>query len=236
MRPLIGITSAHVEEEISTYPRQYYVDCVLQAGGLPILLPVVSGMADLYLDRIDGLILTGGGDVAPHLFNEEPVRGTGKVFPERDEVEIELVQKSMERDLPMLAICRGMQVLNIACGGTIYQDINSQVPDVFEHSQKAPRAEAWHSVELAPGTRLREIFCCETLRVNSFHHQAVKDIASEFAIGARSGDGVIEEIESRVKRFVIGVQWHPEAMVAKDGRFLALFKAMVRACSKNLAG
>lgn len=229
--PVIGITSAHVEEEISTYPRQYYVQAIAQCGGTPLLLPVLAGggAARRYLELVDGLLLSGGGDVEPRYFGQEPLRGTGKVYPERDSFEIELVRAALQQDMPVLAICRGIQVLNIAQGGDIYQDIYSQAPGVLEHSQKIGRGFPWHKVDLVPDSRLSNVLGSVEVRVNSFHHQAVKTVAPGFEVSATAADGITEAIESNHHRFVIGVQWHPEAMAPSDPMALKLFESFVAA-------
>jgi len=235
MGPLIGITTAHYEEEISTYSRQYYVDAVCQAGGVPVLLPVLTGQSviDRYVGLVDGLVLTGGGDVGPSNFGEEPVRGTGKVYPERDQFEISLVGRSLERDIPVLGICRGIQVLNIAMGGDIFQDLYTQVSTALEHRQKAPRDCAWHHVEVCRDSLLGRALGVEQIRVNSFHHQAVKRIAPGFKLCASARDGVIEGIENEGYRFALGVQWHPEAMAGSDPAAAKLFREFVSAASKG---
>ncbi|MCL4440497.1 MAG: gamma-glutamyl-gamma-aminobutyrate hydrolase family protein, partial [Firmicutes bacterium] len=189
-----------------------------------------GGMARRYLELVDGLLLSGGGDVEPRYFGQEPMCGTGKVFPERDSFEIELVRVALQQDLPVVSICRGIQVLNIALGGDIYQDIFSQVPGALEHSQKIPRSFPWHKVDLVPGSRLGKIFGREEIRVNSFHHQAVKTVAPGFEVTARAADGLTEAIESSERRFAIGVQWHPEAMAPTDPMSIKLFEAFAVAC------
>ena len=232
LSPVIGITSAHMEEEISTYPRHYYVQAIHQCGGTPLLLPVLTegGASKRYLELVDGLLLSGGGDVEPRYFGQEPLRGTGKVYPERDSFEIELVRAALQQDVPVLAICRGIQVLNIALGGDIYQDIYSQAPGMLEHSQKIGRNFPWHKVDLLPDSRLAKILGSGEVRVNSFHHQAVKTVAPGFEVTARAADGLTEAIESNQHRFAIGVQWHPEAMAPNDPMSLKLFEAFVVAC------
>ena len=235
MRPLIGITVAHVEEELSTYPRDYYVQAVNNAGGAPLLLPPLAGaeVIERYLRLVDGVILSGGSDLDASLFGEEPLLGTGRVYPERDCFELALAGRALELDLPLLGICRGVQVLNIAAGGDIYQDIRSQVAGVLEHSQKAPRDYPWHGVELAAASILGSICGCEGMRVNSFHHQAVRTVAPGFKVAARAKDGVIEAIEGVEAKFALGVQWHPEAM-GKDGAGEEIFAAFIAATAIGL--
>jgi putative glutamine amidotransferase len=232
MKPVIGITVAHIEEEINTYPREYYINAVLGAGGIPILLPIVPEVKTLqhYLTLINGLVLSGGSDVGPAHFGQEPIKGTGRVYWERDFFELTLTQRAMELNMPILGICRGAQVLNIAAGGDIYQDIYSQLDGVFEHSQKAERSKTWHAVALLQDSKLGSVFGSGEIRVNSFHHQAIKTVASGFKTVAKAMDGIIEGIESTKHKFVIGVQWHPEALV-KDKASLSLFNALIKASS-----
>ncbi len=232
MGPVIGVTTAHLEEEINTYPRHYYVQAIYKSGATPILIPVIPDQdaVDHYMQIVDGLILSGGTDVDPKYFGQEPIRGTGRVYPERDSLEIALARKALKLKLPVLGICRGIQVLNIAFGGDIYQDIYSQVPGVLEHSQKAPRNSSWHSIELLPESKVGRILGVKELRVNSFHHQAIRNIAPGFRVVARSRDGIIEGIETENHQFVIGVQWHPEALVEDDDIALNLFQAFIKAC------
>ncbi|HEX3015770.1 MAG TPA: gamma-glutamyl-gamma-aminobutyrate hydrolase family protein [Desulfobacteria bacterium] len=235
MTPLIGITAAHIDEEIATYPRHYYVQAVSMAGGTPLLLPVLNDNAKIeqYLKTCNGLLLTGGSDVDPVHFGNEPQQKIGRVYPERDDFELALAEKALSRNMPILAICRGIQVLNIAAGGNIFQDIYSEVSGVLQHSQKAPRPYPWHSIELVEDSILARIFGAGALRVNSFHHQAVDLVAPGFRVAARAQDGIIEAIESMDKKFVIGVQWHPESMVEQHEQFLKLFQAFVHASGLN---
>ncbi len=235
MRPIIGITLAHVEEEINTYPREYYVRAVVQAGGTPILLPCVNEPAILnrYLMLVNGLILTGGSDVAPSAFGEEPVLGTGKVYSARDDFELELVRGVLAKNLPVLGICRGAQVVNIAFGGDIYQDIYSQVAGVLEHNQKVQRDKSWHTVEICSKGLISKIITGNSARVNSFHHQAIRKPATGFSVAARAKDGIIEAIEAMDYRFAVGVQWHPEAML-HDTNSRNLFAALIDASCKTL--
>ncbi|MDA8442049.1 MAG: gamma-glutamyl-gamma-aminobutyrate hydrolase family protein [Peptococcaceae bacterium] len=233
MAPLIGITTAHYEEEINTYPRQFYAQAVLKAGGIPMLLPIADKhVVDSYLAVLDGLILSGGSDVDPYCFKQEPLPGTGKVYPERDAWEIALAERALASGMPVLGICRGIQVMNIACGGTIYQDI-ANFQGGLGHDQKAPRSQAWHSVKVSQGSRLADICGTEHLRVNSFHHQALELVAERFCVVGQASDGIIEAIEAKHEEFALGVQWHPETMVDTDYRSLALFQALVKACASK---
>jgi putative glutamine amidotransferase len=177
-------------------------------------------------------LLTGGSDVDPALYGEARQPTLKRVIPERDAFEIALCQEALRRDLPVLAICRGQQLLNVALGGTLHQDIGSQVPDAIEHVGSGARWDTTHDVELLPGTRLRSILVDQTLPVNSFHHQAVKRVAEGLVVSARSPvDGVIEGLESRCHGFVLAVQWHPEDFFEHSPAFEPLFSALVEACN-----
>ncbi|WP_027718633.1 gamma-glutamyl-gamma-aminobutyrate hydrolase family protein [Desulfovirgula thermocuniculi] len=230
MRPLIGITCAWEEERERFYLSDAYVRAVEAAGGLPVPVPCTGAAgAAPWLEVLDGLILSGGGDVDPFYFGEEPLLGCGEVDPRRDAFELELVRGALCRRLPLLGICRGLQVVNIAAGGDIYQDIYRQVPGCLKHRQDAPRWAATHGVEIKAGTRLARLLGAGNLRVNSFHHQAVRRVAPGLVVAACAPDGLIEALEGAGPGFVLGVQWHPEAMWEKDRRFLALFAALVEA-------
>ena len=223
MRPIIGITGNSVGDD--------YINAIERAGGTPIGLPMVkddSCIAD-FLSLIDGLLLSGGVDVDPQLYGEEPLPAQGKIDVARDRVEMLLTCKAIEMDLPILAICRGIQTLNVAAGGTLYQDVSMASNAVLKHSQNAPRSYATHTIDVQAGSRLLNILGQSPIRVNSFHHQAVKKAAPEFIISAVARDGVIEGIENAHHSFVIGVQFHPEHMCENTPPIASLFAAFVDA-------
>lgn len=230
--PLIGITCGEDYAMDNYFLRHYYVKVVEAAGGVPILLPPVSRnfARETYLSTIDALILSGGVDVDPVFFGEEPIKGMGEITPIRDQFEITFIKEFYNQKKPILAICRGVQVLNIALGGTIYQDINSQLENCLKHSQQAPKWYATHDVNLVTGTKLSKISSQKEWRVNSFHHQAVRQPAPGFVVSARAKDGIIEAIESRTHKFALGVQWHPECTWENDTGSFLLFKALIAAC------
>jgi putative glutamine amidotransferase len=188
------------------------------------------------LDRLDALVLSGGVDVDPALYGEPRHATVTRVVPERDAFEIALVDEALRRELPLLAICRGHQVLNVARGGTLYQDIPSQIPGAGHHDRDSARWEYCHDVDVLPGTRLREVLGRDKVAVNSFHHQAVKDVGRGLVVSARgAGDGVVEAIEDPTRRFALGVQWHPESFWDQPRTFQALFEAVVRAARDRAA-
>lgn len=214
--------------------KAFYSEAIIQAGGIPILLPSEGvGYIQTLRGTIDGLLLTGGGDVDPALFGEEPHQHLGNVTPERDLFEIVLVKAMLEVNKPILGICRGMQVINIAAGGSVYQDMYHQCEfPVIQHSQQAPVHHASHFIQLKKGSLLQKMMDKNQLKVNSFHHQAVKDVPFPFVVSAHSSDGIIEAIESSSDSFVVGVQWHPETL--KDASSLKLFTEFIQESSEKI--
>jgi putative glutamine amidotransferase len=184
-------------------------------------------------ERMQGLLLTGGGDVDPARFGETPHATVYDVAPARDTLEIAALRLALERALPVLAICRGIQVLNVALGGSLHQDVASDPGTEINHSQKEPRHEPTHKVTVVPGSRLAEVMGTETVEVNSMHHQAIKTLARDLAAVAWAPDTLIEGVESADRqRFVLGVQWHPEELVAHSEPARRLFTALVRAAAR----
>ncbi len=233
MGPVIGLTCSHDAQNDRIWIARNYTRAVESAGGVPLLLDYSgsAGVLNKLANYLDGIILTGGGDVDPFFFNEEPSPACGEIDPERDRFEIELTRLFLSAGRPVLGICRGMQVLNIAAGGDIYQDIPSRMQKVIQHRQQAPRWHPTHYIEVVKGTLLEKITGGGKIRVNSFHHQAVRKRAPGFIVSARSSDGVVEGIECPGLPFVLGVQCHPETMWLKDKLFLSIFKALVRAAA-----
>jgi putative glutamine amidotransferase len=234
-RPTIGLTIENPRAEREVFRlRDDYVRSVEKAGGLPLIFaPGRPDDTPQLLDHVAGLVLTGGADMDPGLYGEERHPQLGHVFRERDEFEIALVREALRRDLPVLAICRGHQVLNVATGGTLFQDIPSQVPGAGAHDPDVERWETCHDVQILPETRLREILGTEKVAVNSFHHQSVKQLGRDLVVSAHSPDGVVEGIEMPrgTKRFVVGVQWHPESFWDHPPGFGSLFEALVQSAN-----
>lgn len=237
MKPVIGITSDLQGRYLSLTMDN--INSIVGAGAVPIALPNLldEENIDLLLERIDGLLVTGGDDIDPTLFGEEPHQYLGIVYPERDAFEMNIIKKALDLDKPVLAICRGCQVLCVAAGGDIYQDIYSQYPGTpLQHSQKAPRWHASHYVNAKKDSLLYKITQKEKFKVNSFHHQAVRKIPENFEVCARSSDGIIEAFECKNYSFVLGVQWHPECMTEKkDVPSVSIFHAFINACKNRKA-
>lgn len=213
-----------------------YCRSVALAGGAPALIPLELGERAWHsiYRRLDGLLFPGGVDVHPSHYGEKAHPKLGRVDDELDEAELVLARWALEDGLPILAICRGIQLINVAAGGSLYQDLPAQFPAALRHTCPAPetpRDHRAHPVRIEPETRLVAALGTQELEVNSRHHQAIKDLAPGFAITARAPDGVIEGIEQEAAPFVVGVQWHPENLTADDTRMLALFQEFVGACA-----
>ena len=239
--PIIGVTTS-AERTDKGVERAFlnasYIRAVERAGGVPLLLTPFHSVDSLARLRVDGLLLTGGGDIDPVRFGEAQHAKTDLISKERDTLELERVtRQAIDTGLPLLAICRGLQVVNVALNGTLHQ----HVPDVFgediAHSQAGARSYASHEVSIEPGTRLAELSGGESLRVNSFHHQAIKDLGDGLKPVAWADDKVIEAVElPGARSFVLAVQWHPEELVANDPAALRLFSALVDAAARRPSG
>lgn len=230
-QPVIGLTLDHEPPGgYSNFPwyaiRENYCNAVRRAGGLPILLPHDPDAAGEYLDRIDGLIVTGGGfDVDPALFGDTSRHPTIKTKDRRTAFELATAKGALAKDMPVLGICGGQQLLNVALGGTLIQHIPDEVPDCLPHRQPNPRNEPGHTVRVIAGTLLHRITGADSLGVNSAHHQAVKAAGLGLVIDAVAEDGVIEGIEDPRRRFCLGVQWHPEFEISEADR--RIFRAFI---------
>lgn len=232
-KPIIGITCVVNWQDGKQMQNETYIQAILKAGGIPLLLPAVEG-EDVILAHaalLDGLVVSGGPDIDPLYFGEQPIPGLGGVVPLMDSYEVRLIRLFLELDKPILGICRGEQVLNAAAGGTLYQDIYSTLPGLLKHRQEAPRPFRSHSISIQSGTKLASILGVEQTLVNTFHHQAVAQPAPGFVISASAPDGIVEAIESQNHRFALGVQWHPEGMWNVAENHDTLFAAFIVAAS-----
>jgi len=228
MAPRIGVTACeHLPD---------YLEAVRRAGGDPHVLEPGSGTAGGLLEGLDGLMLTGGRDVDPKLFGERRHSSTEDAEPGRDEFEVTLVREAVARDLPVLAICRGLQVMNVALGGTLVQDIPSMITGAEPHDVGDTPITFAHEVWVTRGSTLwralEERLADEACRVNSRHHQAVRKVADGLEVSATSPDGIVEGLERSASRFCVGVQWHPENFW-RTGEFRPLFEAFVTACESD---
>ena len=202
-----------------------------------MVLPPILEAAEEMVQGIDGLLLTGGSDLDPGYYGEEPLPELGETVPERDAFEMAVLRHALERSMPVFGICRGMQLLNVALGGTLYQDLPSQLhPDLIAHRQQMPKWQWTHEVEVDAGSEVAKIMEATRLRVNSYHHQAIKDLPDDLMAVAHASDGVIEVVESHdlSERWLVGVQWHAEAMRDTKGpEHRNLFKAHVVAAEQH---
>jgi putative glutamine amidotransferase len=237
--PVIGLISHRDQSAMWSGYELYgqglaYARALALAGGAPVLIPLELGedaWRQIY-ERIDGLLFPGGADVNPAYYHEERHPRLGQVDDGLDQAELTFARWALEDLMPVLAICRGIQLINVAAGGTLYQDLPSQLPDAFPHACSAPtypREYRAHPVEVVPGSRVASAMGVLSAKVNSRHHQAVKGVAPGFEVTARAPDGVIEGIEHREAPHMVGVQWHPESLAANDPQMLGLFRALVEA-------
>jgi len=245
--PIIGITGtlkedveAAAERPLGRFVRTDldYVDGVAGAGGTPVVLPPWGDekAAAALVGCFDGLVLSGGSDLDPGYYGEEPDPELGPTIPERDAFEMAIVGLALRRGIPIFGICRGLQVLNVALGGTLYQDLPSQWEgDVLKHRQVTPKWQPSHEVEVGKGTYIAEVMGREMVKVNSYHHQGIKDLAEGLVVTARSVDGVIEAVEARdlSERWLLAVQWHAEAMRGAGPQQESLFEAHVSAAEHH---
>jgi len=244
-RPLIGIP-AQTLQAIDGIPEvlphswvmnsRYYLAAAAM-GAVPVMIPLFDhdpGTLRAIYDRLDGLMLAGGVDLEPATFGEAPHPQLGRTDRSRDEVELQLARWAIAEGKPVLGLCRGLQVLNVAMGGTLYQDIEAQIPGAMRHDYFPgfPRDYLAHEVSLTEGSRLRRAIGESRLAVNSMHHQAVKSLAPGLLVSARADDGVIEAIEAPGPTYLVGVQWHPEVFEQRDERTHRLFQSFVGAAGQ----
>jgi len=243
-RPLIGIpgqTLQAIDDIPAGLPHSWvmnsrYFEAAAEAGALPVMVPLVAeDEATLrgVFERLDGLLLAGGVDMDPASFGEARHPRLGNTDPARDAVELQLARWAIADQKPVLGLCRGHQVLNVALGGTLWQDIAAQVPEAIKHdyfpTAGYARDHLAHDVAVTPGSRLFAAFQTPRLAVNSMHHQAVKQLAPALQVAARSSDGLIEAVESGTDHFLVGVQWHPEVFEHEDQRTRRLFQSFIAA-------
>ncbi|ERL64086.1 hypothetical protein L248_1619 [Schleiferilactobacillus shenzhenensis LY-73] len=240
VKPIIAITadslpkpSPVINENVAPFAPRELVEGILAAGGMPIILPFpqdpseAEEAAQAAVALFDGVVIPGGPDIDPTLFGEEPIPQIGRTNYERDAYELALIKAAALQHKPQLGICRGIQIINVAFGGTLYQDLGTQDPDChIQHSQKAPGQFPTHHITTTPGSQINAIVGAKQ-KVNSRHHQAVRTVAAAFKATATAPDGVIEAIELQQGDDILAVQWHPENMWQRDPAALALFQDLV---------
>jgi putative glutamine amidotransferase len=232
--PLIGVSTSITvgANPERAYVNSAYLHAVQQAGGVPVALPPQLSSASMrqLAGDLQGLLLTGGGDMDPALFGETPHATLYDVAPSRDTLETSVLHVALDRGLPVLAVCRGLQVLNVALGGSLHQDVGTDPGTQLAHSQKEPRDQPTHKVKLTPGCRLAATLGADELEVNSMHHQAIKRLGRGLTAVAWAPDQIVEGAEiGDPSRFVLGVQWHPEELVGHSEPARRLFAALVAA-------
>lgn len=234
---IIGISGSVLEENSikKSFVNQNYADSVILAGGVPFIMPICENenIIKKMIENVDGIIMTGGVDIHPFRFNEEPNPKIGAISKERDDFDFLLMKCAFEKNKPIFGICRGIQLINVFFGGTLIQDIAYQKNTNILHSQTAPRDVATHKIKIKKNSIIYDIFG-EYGEVNSFHHQAIDKLAKDFKITSTANDGIIESIEYKKKdAFIFGVQWHPECMTEKDIKMQNIFSMFVDICKNR---
>ncbi|MCG6892893.1 MAG: gamma-glutamyl-gamma-aminobutyrate hydrolase family protein [Desulfobacteraceae bacterium] len=238
--PVIGITCSRIvggawsslsRGHYMNYVFSEYGQAIVASGGTSVLLPAdqAEGTLEAALQRLDALLLSGGPDLHPRWYGEAPLQGLGDVDEDLDRMELEAARLALEMDLPVLGICRGIQVLNVALGGTLYQDIPRQVEGAIGHAPPIDKGVNSHTVRIEPESLLHAVIGSGSVWVNGKHHQAVKDLGKGLTVCARAQDGIIEAVSLPGKRFVLAVQWHPEGCWSSDPNARVLFEAFVNA-------
>ncbi|MGE7092989.1 gamma-glutamyl-gamma-aminobutyrate hydrolase family protein [Lysinibacillus sp. NPDC048646] len=235
MKPVIGIT-AFAEDDLSSRLNVAYCKSIIEAGGIPLIIPLeVDKDVAQILSLTDGLLLSGGYDVHPFHFGAEPSTGLGQIQPERDTLELALINAALIRQMPIFGICRGIQMLNIALGGTLYQDMESEYHSskLLKHMQQAARGVATHNVNIVSDNLLKTIVEEDRIAVNSMHHQAINVLAEKLNVVAKSSDGIVEAVVHDTLPFCLAVQWHPEEQaIVGDETAKKLFTAFIKASLK----
>lgn len=236
MKPVIGVTPQLDAEQGHPWARREYFSCLQRSGALPVLLPVLESRADAAAAarRCDGLLFTGGPDPHPALFGEDPQPLCGPIDCRRDAAELFLFEEARREEKPVLGICRGIQIINVALGGTLWQDIPGVFPGAVQHMQQPPYETPLHRIELDPGSLLEKISGSELL-VNSIHHQAIRALGEDLSAVARTSDGLIEAVCGEGGPFLLAVQWHPEYLYESHREARSLFHAFVDAARHRMS-
>lgn len=234
MKPVVGVIPLFDEEKDSIWMVPGYMEGIRMAGGIPIILPLKAREDEIIqvAQMCNGFLFTGGHDVDPALYHEEKSEKCGSVNHDRDVLEQRIFEYALEADKPVFGICRGIQLINVLCGGTLYQDLHAEYQGTkkVEHHMQPPYDVPCHQVEILRGTPLAKLLNKSTLAVNSYHHQAIKDLAKKLEPMAVSEDGLVEAVYMPGKRFIQAVQWHPEFIYLADEDECKLFRAFVDAC------
>lgn len=240
-KPIIGISGNIIIDKdgmIPGYRRAYvnedYILSVVSNGGVPVILPIVNDevLVRQMLEGVDALILSGGHDVSPFNYGEEPKPKLGPTYPKRDEFDMKLLKVARELNLPVLGICRGHQIMNVYHGGSLHQDMTYIGGEVLRHEQPGDTKLVTHTADLKEGTLIHKIFGENTIKVNSFHHQSINKVAPGFVAGALAKDGVVESIEDPSYRFMLGVQFHPEMLHQSEEKMNKVFQALIEEAKK----
>ena len=230
MKPLVGVMPLWDDEKDSLWMLPGYLEGLQEAGATPVILPLTEGREEIehLVDICDGILLTGGHDVDPSVYGEEALNGTVLCCKARDNMERLVLEEAMQKDKPILGICRGIQLINALLGGTLYQDLPTQHPSDIDHHQTPPYDVPVHDVFIKKDSPLYDCLGSDRISVNSYHHQAVKDVAPCLEVMAKSEDGIVEALYKPFYRFLWAVQWHPEFSYKKDDNSRKIFKAFVR--------
>ncbi|MFA9458139.1 gamma-glutamyl-gamma-aminobutyrate hydrolase family protein [Halalkalibacter sp. AB-rgal2] len=238
IHPVIGLTSSIVTHNqiMSYHIHEKCVRSVIQAGGVPVMIPNGSSeLIEVWGNVCDGIILSGGEDIDPYSFHAHPSPKVEETSPKRDETEIGLVRCALEKNKPILGLCRGMTMINVALGGTVIQDIEAQHANAINHNQQTVRSEPTHLIEIDERSRLFQMIGNQTYRVNSMHHQAIDKLAAGLRVVAVAPDGMIEAVEgmNEAAPLIMGVQWHPEEMASEESAMQRLFKMFITECEHH---
>lgn len=234
MKPKIGIVICGFIEQ-KQFVSNAYIQSIRYSGGIPLILPLVRSdhMLQEYINLCDGFLFCGGNDITPLLFGQEPLYGNGKTNITLDLFQIRLMRQILKTKKPVFSICRGMQIFNVACGGSIFQDISMHTSSTLNHMQESDsREDVSHKIKTKPDSMLRKYIGCY-LYVNSFHHQAIDKIGENLIVSARASDGIAEAIEMPSHPYAVGVQWHPESMYRASPEMRTLFQNFISSTKKS---
>ena len=235
MKPIVGVMPLWDEKKDSMWMLPGYLEGISQAGGIPIIFPFLSNEQELnqLMEMCDGFLLTGGHDISPEIYHEDPLEGLIDSCPKRDLMETVVLKRAIDEDIPVLGICRGLQFLNAALGGDLYQDLPTQYPSKTEHRQQPPYDLPIHEVDIVEGSPLYDCLKVGKLPVNSCHHQGVKRVAAGLKVMATSTDGIVEAVYKPDNHFLWAVQWHPEFSYKTDPNSMKIFKAFIDAIANK---